>query len=78
MPRFMLPLLAAAALAGTLSAASAQQQTDLMKYCRSDIERLCKGVPPGNGQILACLKAHSKEMSVGCAQALQAMKQKAK
>ena len=78
MSRFTIPMLAVAAIAGTLGAASAQQQTDLTKYCRADIERLCKGVAPGNGQILACLKAHNKEMSVGCAQALQAMKQKTK
>ncbi|MFG1463629.1 cysteine rich repeat-containing protein [Xanthobacter sp. DSM 24535] len=55
------------------SAASAQQ-SDLATYCKADIQRLCKGVPPGEGRLMTCLKAHSKEMSVGCAQALQKMK----
>jgi Cysteine rich repeat len=40
----------------------------------SDIERLCKGIEPGGGRILKCLKAHKKEMTVGCAQALQKLK----
>lgn len=50
------------------------QQNDLMTYCKADIERLCAGVQPGGGRILKCLKAHPKDMSVGCAQALQKMK----
>ncbi len=52
----------------------AQQQNDLIKYCKADIERLCPGVPPGEGRLMACLKANAKAMSVGCAQALQKMK----
>jgi hypothetical protein len=55
------------------SAAQAQQN-DLAKYCKADVARLCPNVPPGGGKIIQCLKAHSKEMSVGCAQALQKMK----
>lgn len=64
-------------LGGSLLAATPgmAQQQDLVKYCKADIQRLCKNVPPGDGRIIACLKSHSKEMSVGCAQALQKMKQ---
>ena len=51
---------------------------DLRKYCKSDIQRLCKGVAPGGGRILECLKKNEKNMTVGCAQALQQMKAKAK
>ena len=67
----------AAALAGAavFAAPAMAQQNDLAKYCKSDIERLCKGVPPGGGKIMQCLKAHEKDMTVGCAQALQKMKQ---
>jgi hypothetical protein len=66
----------ALALASSLVSANAAlaQQSDLATYCKADIERLCKGVPPGDGRLMACLKAHSKQMSVGCAQALQKMK----
>ncbi|MBS7546131.1 cysteine rich repeat-containing protein [Ancylobacter oerskovii] len=68
--RMILIALALAATAGTALA----QEGDLAKYCKSDIERLCTGVQPGGGRLLKCLKAHGKEMSVGCAQALQKMK----
>jgi hypothetical protein len=49
---------------------------DIRTYCVSDIERLCKGIEPGGGRLIRCLKTHKKEMSVGCAQALQKLKAK--
>jgi hypothetical protein len=49
---------------------------DLRTYCVSDIKRLCKGVKPGGGRLLQCLKANKKGMTVGCAQALQKLKAK--
>jgi hypothetical protein len=47
---------------------------DAMKYCKPDVERLCPGIEPGGGRIVACLKAHKMDMSVGCAMALKKMK----
>jgi hypothetical protein len=46
----------------------------LKTYCKPDIERLCPNVPPGGGQIKACLMAQKEELTVGCAQALQELK----
>ncbi|GAB4067649.1 cysteine rich repeat-containing protein [Ancylobacter sonchi] len=66
-------LLAALALTASIGAVQAQE-SDLAKYCKADIDRLCQGIQPGGGRLMKCLKAHSKEMSVGCAQALQKMK----
>src|SRR5947209_7102593 len=54
--------------------AEAQEMEELKTYCMSDIKRLCKGIEPGGGRILQCLKANKKGMSVGCAQALQSLK----
>lgn len=54
----------------------AGEMGDLKTYCMEDIERLCKGIEPGGGRIIKCLKAHKKSMSVGCAQALQKLKAK--
>ena len=45
-----------------------------MKYCKADVARLCPGVQMGGGRIIACLKEHKMEISVGCGKALQAMK----
>jgi hypothetical protein len=64
-------LLADALLLGPVSA---RAESDLVKYCSADIERLCKGIPAGDSRLMDCLKAHEKEMSVGCAQALKNLK----
>jgi hypothetical protein len=52
------------------------QQAEAMKYCKADVARLCPGVEMGGGRIIACLKEHKMEVSVGCAKFLQAMKAK--
>lgn len=69
----------AASIAFTALAASnafAQAQAEAMKYCKADVARLCPGVQMGGGRIIACLKEHKMEVSVGCAKFLQAMKAK--
>lgn len=71
--RVILIALALAAASLSIGAGHAQEG-DMAKYCKADIDRLCKGIAPGGGRLLQCLKSHSKEMSVGCAQALQKLK----
>jgi hypothetical protein len=64
---------------GTLVAAASSapaQQAEAMKYCKADVARLCPGVQMGGGRIIACLKAHKEEVSIGCGKAIQAMKGK--
>jgi hypothetical protein len=63
------------ALVAAASSAPAQQ-AEAMKYCKADVARLCPGVQMGGGRIIACLKAHKEEMSIGCGKAIQAMKGK--
>jgi hypothetical protein len=38
--------------------------------CAVDLQRLCAGVQPGGGRILACLKQHQNQVSPGCKQAV--------
>ena len=66
----------ALSLAALVSAApnALAQQAEAMKYCKADVARLCPGVQMGGGRIIACLKEHKEEMSIGCGKALQAMK----
>jgi Cysteine rich repeat len=47
-----------------------------LAFCKADAETLCSGIAPGDGKIIACLKQHKDEVSVGCAKALKAMKAK--
>jgi len=42
----------------------------LMQACRSDYERLCGGVIPGGGRILACLQSQANQLSPVCGQAM--------
>lgn len=86
MPRFSVPSIPAFALAGSafVSAAlamagAAQAQVPpqmrseamtLMKVCRADYDRLCAGVQPGGGRVLACLHEHAHQVSAACGQAL--------
>ena len=68
--------LAIIAVLGLLPAGAqaASERELLATYCKSDIERLCANVAVGNGNIRRCLHENQKEMSVGCAKALQTLK----
>lgn len=44
--------------------------------CRTDFERLCKGVEPGGGRIRECIKAHRSEISPQCRAALRGMRER--
>ncbi|PPD23529.1 MAG: hypothetical protein CTY30_02530 [Methylocystis sp.] len=47
---------------------------DVKVRCKADYSRLCSGVMPGGGRILACFQAHKAEVSPDCADALSQMK----
>jgi hypothetical protein len=40
--------------------------------CKADAEKLCKGIVPGAGRIVACLKSHENELSPACKEKLAA------
>jgi len=42
----------------------------LMQVCRGDYDRLCGGVQPGGGRVLACLQNHAGQLSAACGQAM--------
>ena len=54
----------------------AAQAAAPLALCKADAEKICAGVAPGDGKIIACLKQHKEEVSVGCAKALKALKAK--
>ncbi len=41
-------------------------RTEIVRACAGDVDRLCAGVPPGQGRIKACMKQHSSQLSAGC------------
>ena len=47
--------------AGFSSSARAEESP-----CRADAEKFCKGVSPGGGRIIRCMKEHENELSPAC------------
>jgi hypothetical protein len=45
---------------------SSQETMVIARACAADVDRLCPGVPPGEGRIRACMKAHVTELSAPC------------
>ena len=43
--------------------------------CETDAQKLCAGVQPGGGRIVACLREHKDQVSDGCKQAISKAKQ---
>ena len=39
---------------------------EVHEACKNDVEKLCQGIQPGGGRILACLKSHEAELSGPC------------
>ena len=63
----------AAAPSGAAAQVPPQMRSEamsLMQLCRGDYDRLCGGVPPGGGRILACLQNHASQLSAACGQAM--------
>jgi hypothetical protein len=48
-----------------------QRMDDSRKACEGDVNKLCKGVQPGEGRIIKCLKEHEKELSPDCSAAME-------
>ena len=47
-----------------------QRQGPGGEACKADVERLCKGVQPGGGRIIACLHQNQQSVGPGCAAAM--------
>ena len=39
--------------------------------CKGDVEKFCKGVAPGGGRIVSCLRARETELAPACAEDLK-------
>ena len=67
----MRTVLAVLAVIATASVATAQRiPQDLERACRADYQRLCRGIFPGGGRILQCLRDKAAQVSDPCKAAL--------
>lgn len=48
------------------SNATAQEKSVLGGSCVPDLEKLCPGIPPGQGRLRDCMKKHIKDVSTPC------------
>jgi hypothetical protein len=75
MTRIGFGILAALTLVSTVAGAQqppAPSGMQIAEACAADIDRLCPGVPPGEGRIKACMKAHVSQLSASCFDTLMA------
>jgi hypothetical protein len=47
-----------------------QIPAEVRSACAADVQRLCSGVQPGGGRVVACLKQNVAQVSDGCKQAI--------
>lgn len=59
------------------SSLSFAQETARKGPCQADIEKFCKDVKPGHGQIAQCMKRHETELSPACENHINAEKEQA-
>ena len=60
-------LLAIALVAGLLQAGGAAAEEHMGRdACRADVEKLCKGIEPGEGRLAKCMKEKEAQVSAGC------------
>jgi hypothetical protein len=75
MVRIGFGLLAVLMLTTTIAGAQplpAPSGLQIAEACAADIDRLCPGVPPGQGRIKACMKAQVSHLSASCFDTLMA------
>jgi|HubBroStandDraft_6_1064221.scaffolds.fasta_scaffold50379_3 Cysteine rich repeat len=60
-------------LTASLLATSAMAQTAAERAaCRSDFQKLCKGIKPGGGRVLACLSQQRDQLGDACRKVVDA------
>ena len=57
-------------------AAAKEKVQDFTQACKDDMQTRCKGIKPGGGRILQCLKQHEVELSPGCKEKMEQAKGK--
>jgi hypothetical protein len=62
----------AAAPIGPMPEMRPRQALAILRICSGDERRLCGGMPPGGGRIIACLAENAASLSPGCRAALSA------
>jgi len=54
--------------------ARAEKAERVREECRPDVKKFCKGIAPGGGRIVSCLRARQAELNPACAADLKRAK----
>jgi hypothetical protein len=70
------PLLAAIGSAAAQDGSTGERRANgpAAAACRPDVQKLCAGIKPGGGRIVACLHEHEADVSPTCQDAMAAAK----
>ena len=75
-----MPLIAVAAAlvlsSGMSLAADPPGNSGPRAACKADVDKLCPGVQPGGGRIIACLQQNDAQVSAACKDALAKAREK--
>ena len=47
--------------------AAKERMEQVKEECKADAQKFCRGIRPGGGRILACLKSHQADLAPACA-----------
>jgi hypothetical protein len=47
-------------------AAGKARWDEFVKACKGDADKYCKGIPPGAGRVLSCLKGRESDLTADC------------
>jgi hypothetical protein len=73
----LLPMAAVLALSSGIALAADQPVGNGPRAaCQADVQKLCPGVQPGMGRIIACLHQNETQVSVACKDALARAREK--
>jgi hypothetical protein len=48
----------------------APPEPSMQQACKADYKKLCAGVQPGGGRVVACLNSHKDDLTTACQEAL--------
>ncbi len=66
------------ALTAGFSGTVLTQEAETVRPCKEDVDKFCKGIRPGHGRMLSCLKSHESEVSAACRDHIAEMREKVK
>ncbi len=76
MTRYIFAFLLASAGIASAQQLSMSDKLALRDNCKEDIQKMCPGIKPGNGGLIACVKQNKDKLSAQCSATIAALAEK--